>query len=71
MTAKLYFTELSTQPLVEQLQQLTCLTWDGDLIGKTNRDELVKTGLAQKHNGWNWITAKGIDYLQKLKFINP
>jgi hypothetical protein len=69
--AKLYFKELSTQSLVEQLQQLTCLTWDGDLIGKSNRDELVKVGLAQRFNGWNLITEKGVKYLQDLGFIHP
>jgi hypothetical protein len=35
MTAKLYFSEMSDQPFMAQLQQLTCLTFDGDLIGKS------------------------------------
>lgn len=67
---KLYFKELSTQTSVEQLQQLTCLTWDGDLISKTERTRLVKSGLAcQMNNGWNLITAKGVEYLENLGFI--
>lgn len=67
-----YYNEISHQPLIEQLQQLTHLTWDGDLIGKSTRDELVNIGMAQRVNGgWNIITAKGIEYLQEGKFIQP
>jgi hypothetical protein len=72
MTAKLYFSEMSDQPFMAQLQQLTCLTFDGDLIGKSERDKLVKEGLAQRVNGgWNLITSKGIQYLENLGFIHP
>jgi hypothetical protein len=71
MKTKLYFDELSNQPHVAQLQQLTCLTWDGDLIGKSWRDTLVKNGLAQRFNGgWNLITEKGIEYLSDLGFVH-
>lgn len=67
-----YYKELSNQPIVAQLQQLTHLTWDGDLIGKQERDKLLKEGLSQKvSGGWNIITPKGIEYLQTLGFINP
>ena len=72
MQNKIYFNELSNQPLVSQLQQLTSLTWDGDLIGKIERNTLVERGLAQKmNNGWNIITPMGVEYLQGLGFINP
>jgi hypothetical protein len=72
MTTKLYFKELSNQPKVAQLQQLTCLTWDGDLIGKAYRDELFKIGLVQRiEGGWNLITPLGVEYLENLGFINP
>jgi hypothetical protein len=66
-----YFSESSNQPLMGQLQQLTHLTFDGDLIGKSHRDELVKSGLAYRYNGWNLITKEGIEYLERLKFIHP
>jgi hypothetical protein len=66
-----YFKELSTQTFIEQLQQLTHLTFDGDLIGKSTRNELVKLGLVYRFNGWNLITKEGIEYLEKGKFINP
>lgn len=69
---KSYYRELSNQATVSQLQQLTHLTWDGDLIGKSERDRLVKAELAQRINGgWNLITPKGIEYLEALGFINP
>lgn len=66
-----YFSELSTQSTIAQLQQLTHLTFDGDLIGKSLRDELVKSGLAYRFQGYNLITKEGIEYLTKLKFIHP
>lgn len=67
-----YYKEISSQPIVAQLQQLTHLTWDGDLISKAERDRLVKAELAQKiPNGWQIITAKGVEYLENLGFINP
>lgn len=69
---KSYYKEISNQPLISQLQQLTHLTWDGDLIGKAERDKLIKAGYAQKiPNGWQIITAEGVRVLESLGFINP
>ena len=53
---------------LEQLKQLfNGVTWDGDLISKYYRTELVKKGLAdQVPGGWNLITAKGVTYLVDL-----
>lgn len=50
----------SAKGRVEQLLQLMKVTWDGDLISKSCRDELVKKGLAQRAAGYNMITEKGI-----------
>lgn len=71
MQTKTYCAEISNQSTIAQLQQLTHLTWDGDLIGKQERDKLVKSELAQRFNGWNLITPKGVEYLETLGFINP
>lgn len=69
---KSYYGEVSNQSIVAQLQQLTHLTWDGDLIGKQERDRLVKAELAIRINGgWNIISAKGVEYLENLGFIHP
>lgn len=68
--SKIYYNELSSQPRVAQLQQLTSLTFDGDLIGKSERDQLVKAGLAIRFDGWNLITPEGVRYLYNLGFIN-
>ena len=54
---------------MEQLVQLTTVTWDGDLICKSDRDELVKCGYAEKINGFNLITANGIIALSNLGII--
>ena len=45
------------------------VTWDGDLIDKQARDELVKAGLADRKRGYNFITAKGIEYLLDLGIV--
>lgn len=56
--------------MIEQLQQLCTLTWDGNLIGKSYRDDLVKNGLVERFNGgFNLITAKGVQYLFELKLL--
>ncbi len=46
-------------------------TWDGDLISKLHRDELVKAGLAERKRGYNFITGKGIEYLLDLGIVHP
>ena len=57
---------------LEQLLQLLRIVWDGDIIDKTERDELIKSGLAQKaEGGFNLITPKGIQYLSELGIIHP
>lgn len=43
--------------------------WDGNLMSKTHRDELLKAGLVQKANGWNIITPKGVTYLSELGLL--
>jgi len=51
---------------LDQLHQLLTVTWDGNLISKTARDELVKNGLASRVQGFNYITEAGIKTLLKL-----
>lgn len=48
----------------EQLVQLFYgVVWDGDLISKNSRDELVNAGLVMRCRGYNIITSKGIEYV--------
>lgn len=56
---------------IEQLKQLATVTWDGNLISKSNRDELVKSGLATRFNGWNWITLEGVRTLENIAILRP
>lgn len=35
-------------------------TWDGDIISKTGRDDLIELGLASRAEGWAFITEKGL-----------
>jgi hypothetical protein len=56
--------------MIEQLQLLCMLTWDGNLISKGFRDDLVKAGLVQRFDGgFNLITAKGVQYLYDLSLL--
>jgi len=62
----------SAKGRTEQLIQLLRITWDGDIIDKSQRDELVKSGLAQRaYGGFNLITEKGIQYLSEMGYIHP
>ena len=35
-------------------------TWDGDLIAKSDRNELVRLNLVDCWEGWNFLTEKGV-----------
>lgn len=56
---------------LEQLVLLTKVTFDGDLISKAMRDELHKAGLIERCQGWNFITAKGVQLLVDLGVLRP
>jgi len=49
---------------LEQLQQLFHPRWDGNVISKYGRDSLVNKGLAERWNGWNFITNLGMAVLE-------
>lgn len=36
--------------------------WDGDLVDKSGRDELVRYQMASRKEGWNFITGDGITF---------
>ncbi len=35
-------------------------TWDGNLISKSDRDELVDADLCERWQGWNYLTLDGL-----------
>lgn len=35
-------------------------TWDGNLISKSDRDELFDAGLCGRWEGWNFLTEAGV-----------
>lgn len=35
-------------------------TWDGNLISKNERDELVRDGFCERACGWNYLTREGV-----------
>ena len=36
-------------------------TWDGNIVSKPDRDELIKLGLVARENGWAYLTRDGIE----------
>ena len=66
---------ISRQGLPSTLEQLLQFTggpvWDGNLIGKQGRDELVEEGLVERARGYNFLTAKGVTVLVTLGFLRP
>jgi hypothetical protein len=56
--------------ILETLLECLQITWDGDLISKTDRDELANKGLIVRCNGYNIISVKGIEYLEQLGIIH-
>jgi len=54
---------------LETLKQLTKLTFDGDLMSKSERDFLLKKGLIIRINGYNIVNEKGIETLYNLGIL--
>ena len=52
--------------VLEQLAQLTTVTFDGNLLCKEYRNKLVKSGHAIRYGGYNVITPEGIKLLDAL-----
>jgi hypothetical protein len=68
---RVYYTEISSQQNIAQLQQLTSLTFDGDLADKAAARLLHEAGYITRFDGWNIITKEGVAYLKRFGFINP
>jgi len=56
---------------LDQLKQLITVTWDGNLLSRNSRDWLVLQGYVMRVNGWNYLTAKGIYYLEIQGCLKP
>jgi hypothetical protein len=55
---------------VETLRQIAQRPiWDGNLIAKSQRDNLHKHGLVERNMGWNFLTGKGIEYAVTLGIL--
>lgn len=55
---------------LETLTQCLQIVCDGDLISKPDRDDFVNKGLIIRSNGYNIISARGIEYLEQLNIIH-
>ena len=52
-----------TASQLEALWQLRMTIWDGYVISKTARNQLIALGLAARLNGWQFITREGMAVL--------
>lgn len=58
---------LKTEPLTgAAIDVLWCLfkhgpTLDGEVPSKAGRSQLVDLGMADRHDGWNWLTREGVE----------
>lgn len=58
-----------TSSQLEQLTQLVSPTYDGNVISKSLRSDLVIIGLAARWNGLNFITQAGMCVLDTLGIL--
>jgi hypothetical protein len=58
-----------TRTQIEQLTQLVSPTYDGNVISKSVRSELVDLKLAERWNGLNFITQAGMCVLDTLGIL--
>lgn len=56
---------------LEQLRQLKTITWDGGVISKSDRDELIKLGWVNQIHGWNYLTTEGVNILIAFGELKP
>jgi hypothetical protein len=54
---------------LEVLVQLSHAVWDGYIISKQARSDLVHLGLAERWNGWNFATRFGFIVLDTLRML--
>ena len=52
------------------LQAYNGVVWDGNLISKQDRDQLITDGYLTRKYGYNIITPKAVAVLVKLGFID-
>jgi hypothetical protein len=46
-------------------------TLDGDIPSKEGRSELVRLGLAQRFEGYNWLNREGVDFAITVMLLGP
>jgi hypothetical protein len=55
---------------LEVLRQCRMTIWDGNVVSKSARNELLRKGLIDKWNGWQVITREGMAVLDTLGEMN-
>jgi hypothetical protein len=55
--------------LVAQLRQLVSPVWNENLLNEESRDFLMKGGLVDRVDGWNFLTLEGVKYCVTLGIL--
>lgn len=58
-----------TRVQLDALHQLVTPVWDGNLISKSARSDLIRMGLASSWNGLNFATQDGYCVLDMLRML--
>jgi hypothetical protein len=70
-TTKIIFNDFKNDPFTVQLLQLTSLTHDSHILNAQERDRLLQIGfISRTGNGWNIVTASGLQWLHDYGFIS-
>lgn len=69
---------MTSEPIAETLtpaalETMWCMfamgpTWDGDVPSKSGRDQLVRLGLAERYEGYQWLTREGVEAAVDAEF---
>jgi len=60
---------MNTQLILDTIKQLKTVTFDGNLISKSARDWLVDNGVAERVDGYNRLTEKGVRIAKMLLLL--
>ena len=70
MTDRMFSQMRGELAVLEQLFK-TGPTWDGDIVGKSYRDRIIKKGWAERDDGWTYLTRDGVRHCVDIGIGRP
>ncbi len=58
---------------IETIYQMATkgMVFDGDLISKSDRDDLVRYGYVSRYSCWNFLTETGVKLAHDMGLVKP